>query len=48
MMQVTSQLGFSFYQEYLETLLGKKVDLVTKRALKPLIKKEILKQVVYV
>ena len=35
-------------KEYLETLLGKKVDLVTKRALKPLIKKEILKQVVYV
>ncbi len=35
-------------KEHLEALLGKKVDLVTKRALKPLIKKEILKQVVYV
>jgi len=35
-------------KEYLENLLGKKVDLVTKRALKPAIKKAILDQVSYV
>jgi hypothetical protein len=35
-------------KEHLEKLLAKKVDLVTKRALKPLIKKDILKQVQYV
>jgi len=35
-------------QEHLEKLLGRKVDLVTKKALKPYIKERILKQVVYV
>ncbi len=35
-------------KEHLEKLLGRKVDLVTKRALKPYMKKDILKQVVYV
>ncbi len=35
-------------QMYLEKLLGRKVDLVTKRALKPYIKDRILKEVIYV
>jgi len=33
---------------FLSDLLGIKVDLVTKKALKPLIKNDILKQTVYV
>ncbi len=35
-------------EEYLESLLEIKVDLATKRALKPLIKDKILNEVVYV
>lgn len=35
-------------EETLTRMLGKKVDLVTKKALKPAIKEEILQQVVYV
>ncbi len=35
-------------EEDLSTLLGKKVDLVTKNALKPMIKGEILRETVYV
>jgi len=35
-------------EEHLEKLLGIKVDLVTKRALKPFIKNNILKDTVYV
>jgi len=35
-------------ENYLTELLGKKVDLVTDKALKPLIKEEILQEVVYV
>lgn len=35
-------------EEYLSQLLGKKVDLVTRKALKPAIKKEILQQTIYV
>lgn len=35
-------------EEYLSNLLGKKVDLVTTRALKPAIKDEVLQEVVYV
>jgi predicted nucleotidyltransferase len=34
-------------KEYLENLLGKKVDLVTESALKPQIKDAVLKEVVY-
>ena len=33
---------------HLEKLLGRKVDLVTKKALKPYIKERILKEVIYV
>lgn len=34
-------------EDFLAHLLGKRVDLVTKNALKPLIKDEILKETVY-
>jgi len=34
-------------EEYLSAVLGKKVDLVTKQSLKPLIKAEILSSTVY-
>ena len=34
-------------QDYLETLLGKEVDLVTTKALKPQLRTAILNQVVY-
>lgn len=34
-------------EEYLGSMLGKKVDLVTKQSLKPLIKEEILSTAVY-
>jgi len=35
-------------QDYLAKLLGKKIDIATSNSLKPLIKKEILRQTVYV
>jgi predicted nucleotidyltransferase len=35
-------------EEYLSKLLGKKVDLVTKKALKTSIKEDILQQLIYV
>ena len=35
-------------EEYLENLLDKKVDLVSKKALKPQIGKQILKEVIYI
>lgn len=35
-------------EDYLSELLGKKVDLVTKNALKPAIKDDVLRDVVYV
>ena len=34
-------------EEYLSALLGRKVDLVTKQSLKPIIKSEILRTTVY-
>lgn len=34
-------------EKYLSILIGKKVDLVTKKALKPAIKEEILQEVIY-
>jgi uncharacterized protein len=42
-------IGWEFIdlKEFLEEILGKKVDLVTKGALKPQLKGEILKEVVY-
>jgi len=41
-------LEFVELENYLTKLLGVKVDLVMKRALKPTIKESILKEVVYV
>jgi len=38
---------FLDFEEYLENLLGTKIDLVSKKALKPYIGKHILKEVVY-
>jgi len=35
-------------EEFLSNLLGAKVDLVTKKALKPLIKEGILKETLYI
>lgn len=35
-------------EEYLSQITGKKVDLVTKNALKPTMREDILKEVVYV
>jgi len=34
-------------EEYLTQILGIKVDLVTKKALKPSLREEILKEIVY-
>lgn len=39
---------FMKLEEHLSRILGKKVDLVTRNALKSTIKKEILQQVIYV
>ena len=39
---------FMNLEEHLEKLLGTKVDLVSKKALKPRIGKYILKEVVYI
>ncbi|HUT63628.1 MAG TPA: nucleotidyltransferase family protein [Anaerolineae bacterium] len=43
-------IGWEFFdvKEYLEKLLGKKVDLFTVKALKRQLRKEILQEVVYV
>lgn len=43
-----SMFRFIDLEEYLGKLTGKKVDLVTKKALKSAISKEILEEVVYV
>jgi hypothetical protein len=42
-------IGWEFidFKEFLEEILGRKVDLVTMRALKPQLKEKILKEVVY-
>jgi uncharacterized protein len=40
-------IEFLRLEEYLENILGKKVDLITKEALKPYIGKHILEEVVY-
>lgn len=51
LVEFSKPIGFFKFIELEETLsklLGKKVDLVTKKALKPLIREEILQEVVYV
>ena len=42
-------IGWEFIdlKEFLEQILGKEVDLVTRRALKPQLKDKILEEVVY-
>ena len=42
-------IGWEFidFKEFLEEILGRKMDLVTVRALKPQLKDKILKEVVY-
>jgi len=42
-------IGWEFidFKEFLEEILGRKVDLVTMRALKPQLREKILKEVVY-
>ena len=40
--------NFIRLENFLSEILGKKVDLVTKKAIKPVIKEEILKETVYV
>ena len=39
---------FMELEEYLESIFGKKVDLVSKKALKPRIGEHILKEVMYI
>jgi len=43
-------LGWEFFdlKEYLEEILAKKVDLVTKNAIRPKMKEKILNDVIYV
>lgn len=43
-----SMFRFIDLEEYLEKITDRKVDLVTKKALKPAISREILQEVVYV
>lgn len=42
-------IGWEFidFKEFLEKILGKEVDLVTVRALKPQLRNKILKEVIY-
>lgn len=51
LVEFSKPVGFFHFirlENYLSDLLGRKVDLVTKNALKPLIKEDILKQTIYV
>lgn len=43
-----SLFKFIELEEHLSSILGQKVDLVTKRALKPAIKNAVLQEVIYV
>lgn len=48
--ELEKPMGFFAFIElenYLQKILGKKVDLTTKNSLKPVIKKNILKEAVY-
>lgn len=49
LVEFSEPIGWEFIDlmEFLEKILGRKVDLVTVRALKPQIKDKILKEVVY-
>lgn len=43
----TGLIAFVALENYLSKMLGRKVDLTTKKALKPTIRKAILKEAVY-
>ncbi len=49
LVEFSKPMGWEFIdlKEYLEIILGREVDLVTTGALKPQIKEQILKEVVY-
>jgi|SRR2546429_5687649 len=50
LVEFSEPIGFFKFlelEEYLSRVIGVKVDLVTSKALKPAIKEEILKEVVY-
>jgi predicted nucleotidyltransferase len=49
LVEFSEPIGWEFIDliEFLEKILGRKVDLVTVRALKPQLKDKILKEVVY-
>ncbi len=49
LVEFSEPVGFLFFdlKDYLESALGLKVDLVTKNALKPLIKEAVLHEVRY-
>ena len=51
LVEFSSPVGFFKFielEEALSEMLGKRVDLVTKKALKPIIKEQILQETVYV
>lgn len=51
LVEFSEPIGFFKFinlEEYLSSILGKEVDLVSKNALKPAIKDEILREVIYV
>lgn len=51
LVELNSPIGFFAFirlEKTLSRFLNKKVDLVTKKALKPAIKKEIMKELIYV
>lgn len=51
LVEFSEPIGFFKFielEDYLSKILNKKVDLVTKKALKPAIKKEILQDTIYV
>jgi len=50
LVEIDGPIGWDFIElnEYLENLLGNKVDLISIKALKPQLKEEILSQVVYI
>lgn len=50
LVEFSRPVGFFHFlelEDFLSKILKKKVDLVTKKALKPIIKKDVLKEVVY-
>jgi len=49
LVEFSAPIGWEFIdlQEFLEEILGRKVDLVTVRALKPQLRDKILKEVVF-